>query len=50
MLKDPWFWAGIAVGIGAYFALWAVPEPIISKSLAAGITIGLLALWGASEI
>jgi hypothetical protein len=50
MLKDPWFWGGIAVGIGAYFALWAVPEPVISKSLAAGITIGLLAIWGASEI
>jgi hypothetical protein len=50
MVTDPVF---IAVGIGGilvYVALWMAPEPIVSKSVAGALTMGLLAVFTAADI
>ena len=33
-----------------YFALWMAPEPVFSKAIASVITIGLMVVYGVSEI
>jgi hypothetical protein len=50
IMSSPLFWAGIYTSIVIYMALWTVPEPTFVRSAAIGITIGLLAVFSASEI
>jgi hypothetical protein len=50
MFTDPVF---IAVGLGGivvYVVLWMAPEPIISKSVAGALTLGLLATFSAADL
>ncbi|HLF26605.1 MAG TPA: DUF4157 domain-containing protein [Anaerolineae bacterium] len=44
MVNDPIFIGGTIVGIGAYLALWLMPEPVFSKAAAVLTTIGLMSL------
>jgi hypothetical protein len=41
-VSDPVFLGSLAFAIGAYLALWLVPEPIFSKLAAAVVTIAIL--------
>ncbi len=49
--SDPSFIMTLVVMIGGYIALWLAPEPTgITKVLAAGVTVGLLAQFGWEKI
>jgi hypothetical protein len=39
----------IASGM-TYLALWLAPDPVLSKAIASGITVGLMVIYGVSEI
>jgi len=44
ILSDPVFQVSLAVAVGAYLALWLVPEPVVSKLAAALTTIAILSV------
>jgi hypothetical protein len=50
LFNDPLFWIGTFAGIILYIAAWTMPEPIISKATASGITIALLTVFTLGEI
>jgi A nuclease family of the HNH/ENDO VII superfamily with conserved AHH len=50
LFEDPLFLAGVSTSVVAYFLMWAVPEPLFTKSAAVVVTVGLVLAFGAAEL
>ncbi|MFE8602728.1 AHH domain-containing protein [Archangium violaceum] len=50
LFRDPAFLAGVAVSLVVYVTSWAAPEPLFTKTFAAGVTIVLVSAFSLAEL
>ncbi|WP_309895910.1 hypothetical protein [Archangium sp.] len=50
LFRDPAFLAGVAVSLVVYVTSWAAPEPLFTKTFAAGVTVLLVSAFSLAEL